>query len=354
MWAHHSIPLCINVMAETLKGPLLTRRQFLKKAAGTIGAVAVGRSVGAKILGELSKGVPPTELAVASTKDLKPAVEVDEETIADLAKIWTAGRAQIEVMTEGQRQVAEILYRERAAEVLKFAKVIEPVLEKVKPRLAAVARLTDVGNNPPPEPSERFKKHPEDSGQLPDNYFVSGHFGPQEFHNLKHGRLVRMNLAVFLALGVAESEKENRPFARLLSSNWQERYDWINAHVGRDAGRFLTGITNSRQFSYGPNSRGGVLVTEDLLFSRGLGDRLMVMLQPGVLAFRCYKPTPMGVDRVTDFAVVDSSGKPDFALINKWNSNRFLQAKYRQVYEGLAQFCQSNKEFRWLVAESLV
>lgn len=341
-------------MAETSKGSPLTRRQFIGKAAGAIGAAAVGGGLGVKILGELLKGVSSAEPAVTSAKDIKLTVEVDEEAIVDLAKIWTAGRAKIEAMTGNQRQVAEILYKERATEVLKFAKAIEPVLKEIKPRLTAVARLTDVGDSPPPEPNEGLKKHPEDSSQLPDDHFVSGHFGPQEFYNLKHSRLIRINMAVFVALSVSESEKESRPFTRLSSSNWQERYDWINAHIGRDAGRFLTGVTNSRQFSYGSNSRGGVLVTEDLLFSGRRQDRLMVMLQPGILAFRCYKPTPMGISIVTDFAVVDGSGKPDFALINKWNNNRFLQAKYRQVYEGLVQFCQDHGEFRWLVAESIV
>lgn len=359
----------------------ITRREVLKKAVRLVKTAAVvgtgytlagvagkvfssqpssqeGKPVGQKSQPSSQQAPSPT-IGEGSIKAVNVEISVDPKVVADLAVIWTAGRVRIEgprKSPEEERKrkgVYEVLYRRRAEEVLKFAKVVGPELQKIRPQLSKVATFTDVGTVSPPMPDERLKANPEVGPFLPKDHFVSGHFGPREFRNLKYNRLTRLNLALILAIGMAELENDSRPFNRLVSADFLDRWDFINAHVGRDALRFLTGIKNSQVFVYGPDSRGGTFPTEETLYSNELDDKLVVMFAPGIMALRSYK-APSASGQVTDFEAVDATGNPDYVLVNHWNANSFLRAKYRQVYEGLVEFCTKHTDFNWLVTESIV
>lgn len=294
----------------------------------------------------------PAEVIKGVAERKVEKVEVIEEVEAkDLAVLLTRGWVTANRLPEQSFEINEVLFQQPAKEALEFALEAKSLLKdaSTKERLAKMARFTETG-----EISFLFK---------------SIFFGPAELWNLKHARLTRCNLALAMAIGIIENTKRSCLYSRL--TGWGEIikgvantfHDWrglnwdaFNAHVGLDAGRFLSGQRKDAP-TYGPDSQGGVLVTDEerrTVFPWEI--RLLVMLQPFILAWRCYQSG--AGKQVADFAMTDEKGEvvgKDLLASYSGLKNKVIGRKrFDETYKGLQEFCKKYPKYNWILTESIV
>lgn len=366
-------------MAETS----ITRRDFLKKtarAAELAAWLALG-GAGVGIMSKVSKvaeGSSTEEVTVKGVSKEEP-ISIKSENIGkindgdelkrkaginelsvkqtdELAGIWTRHWLAANGLSEKNYAANEKLFSKQAAEALGFAIEVKSLLRDpaVKMRLTKIAQLTDLGKVSPPSPTpERLASTERKTS------FVSSFFGPQEFLNLKQSRLIRTNLAVPVVIGLIENTPESYLYSRLTGlptgQNWNSQYNWdaFNAHVGLDAGRFLTGQKNSDVADYGPDTRGNVLADVEMRKSMRLDDRLQVMWQPFILAIRSLNYNRS----VRDIEMADNGGNVTgvgWEILRRYNSRDVWKRRFTEMYQGLREFCERFPAYKWILTELIV
>lgn len=347
---------------------VISRRKFAfeivpKAMIGAyFGLTSLGAAVriGSKLI-PMSRGpVPFREVQKGTTQktESKKTVNIGEGILKDLGDGFANHMAVAKGSFAEATTYAKEIYRKQAVEALNFATRVRELLKDNKPRLANIAQFTNVGTEEPGVPSDVIRENPENWILLPNKKFVSGHFGPQEFINLKHSRLTRLNIAVPIAISLVESGSESNLYSRLIGVPEGKRraliWDAFNGHKGRDAGRYLSGITNSQIFTYGTNSMGGILATETMENSTDMNDRLQVLLQPLILSLRCMRPSPRRETKIVDFEASYQNGEPNYPLISNWLKTEDWFKRFHETYKAIQEFCTKHPEYNWIVIESIV